>query len=383
MRGRLARPKSLRQENADSAIIEVKTVTWSKDSHGLFDYENPEYEMSKFKFLHPAIFYRHNNEIKMCAKAERPSSFSQGNGVLSISQDPSSPQNFFIDVPGDFGGQRGPLSQYLIVRSLKSRDNKTQRGLPLCPGQVVKLGRVEYRVLEVCSRAGEASQAVQYSLYQQDSVFDVASQNQRADGKEPLCRFCYSDCLGDVPAVDNLMLYMCDCKGSAGGIHFACLRTWINYKIVSKNQFMNITSYKWKKLECDICKRPYPRKIAFDGEVYEFLAVQKPAKPYIIIEKLVPEVNFSSDISIISLEDQQEVKLGRGHLCDLRVSDISVSRFHAYIRFMEGNFVLFDNNSKFGSLVLLDKSYPISAEKAAVQIGRTVFTFVLKQGSET
>ena len=41
--------------------------------------------------------------------------------------------------------------------------------------------------------------------------------------------------------------------------------------------------------------------------------------------------------------------MGRGHYCELRVSDISVSRFHAYIKNINYKFYIFDNNSKFGT----------------------------------
>lgn len=60
------------------------------------------------------------------------------------------------------------------------------------------------------------------------------------------------------------------------------------------------------------------------------------------------------------------VKFGRGHNCDIRNADISISRFHAYIKYVDGNFVIFDNNSKFGTLVRLNSPYPISEEKVAI-----------------
>ena len=40
-----------------------------------------------------------------------------------------------------------------------------------------------------------------------------------------------------------------------------------------------------------------------------------------------------------------------------------------------------DNNSKFGTLILLRNSYKIERKKIALQIGRTVMTFALKQTS--
>lgn len=49
--------------------------------------------------------------------------------------------------------------------------------------------------------------------------------------------------------------------------------------------------------------------------------------------------------------DESNVKLGRGHNCDIRVADISVSRNHAEIFFEKNNFYIKDLGSKFGSLV--------------------------------
>lgn len=47
-------------------------------------------------------------------------------------------------------------------------------------------------------------------------------------------------------------------------------------------------------------------------------------------------------------------KLGRGHESDVRVSDISVSRCHAILKYdlNEQSYYLEDNLSKFGTLVL-------------------------------
>ena len=52
--------------------------------------------------------------------------------------------------------------------------------------------------------------------------------------------------------------------------------------------------------------------------------------------------------------DKKMFKLGRGHESDVRVSDISVSRCHALVKYNDqnGRFYLEDNLSKFGTLVL-------------------------------
>lgn len=360
--------------------VEIKTVTWSKDSHGLFDYENSNYDMRKFTLTSSCFFFRGGTEIKMAQKDQVPApETSETEFLLSLTQDSQASDRYKIDVPGDFPVSVSAVpAQYLIVRSLKCSDGKSQRGYPLHAGCIIKLGRIEYRVLEVCTHAGGPSDSINYTLYQNESIFDIDTQNQAPPNGEHLCRICYSDNLPNLSDIDNVMLYMCNCRGSTGGVHYYCLKTWINYRIINRNQYNNILTYQWKRLECDICLKPYPRRVSYGGKVHEFLAVQKPTQPHVVIEKLMPDLNYSSNISIIALEDKQEMKIGRQHTCDLRISDISVSRVHAFLRFNDHKFSLFDNDSKFGTLILLDRDYPVRAEKAAIQIGRTVFTFVVK-----
>ena len=66
----------------------------------------------------------------------------------------------------------------------------------------------------------------------------------------------------------------------------------------------------------------------------------------------------------------------------MRISDISVSRFHALIRYEGDHFVLEDNVSKFGTLVLVKDRMPIEGGSSkAVQIGRTVVSFSIKSNA--
>lgn len=45
------------------------------------------------------------------------------------------------------------------------------------------------------------------------------------------------------------------------------------------------------------------------------------------------------------------IKLGRGHECEIRITDISVSRNHGLIKNQPDGFYIYDNKSKFGTLV--------------------------------
>jgi pSer/pThr/pTyr-binding forkhead associated (FHA) protein len=72
-------------------------------------------------------------------------------------------------------------------------------------------------------------------------------------------------------------------------------------------------------------------------------------------------------------------KLGRGHEADLRINDISVSRCHSFIKFKHNKFLLEDNMSKFGTLVLVKDKVPIVPNyNKAMQVGRTVVNFSIK-----
>ena len=118
-------------------------------------------------------------------------------------------------------------------------------------------------------------------------------------------------------------------------------------------------------MTCEICLKPLPRKIKFNNFVYELITIEKPECPYIILEKISDDNNHPT-LSIIVPEKGQTMKLGRGHQCDLRISDISVSRIHAHLKFEDGKFLIYDNDSKFGTLILLTDKYPVKVDKAAV-----------------
>lgn len=57
---------------------------------------------------------------------------------------------------------------------------------------------------------------------------------------------------------------------------------------------------------------------------------------------------------IIQSTPPEGIKLGRGHECEIRITDISVSRKHAMIKNISQEYLIFDNESKFGTLVRED-----------------------------
>jgi len=71
----------------------------------------------------------------------------------------------------------------------------------------------------------------------------------------------------------------------------------------------------------------------------ELLPIVRPDGPYILLERVFydksKESGESSKMMILlgMHGETNQIKLGRGHECDLRENDISVSRLHAYIKY--------------------------------------------------
>jgi len=77
--------------------------------------------------------------------------------------------------------------------------------------------------------------------------------------------------------------------------------------------------------------------------------VERLPLPYIILEQITRQQNLAKSLTLIHSANQKPIHIGRGHNCEIRCQDISVSRNHACIVFEDG-WSIFDLNSKFGTL---------------------------------
>lgn len=81
---------------------------------------------------------------------------------------------------------------------------------------------------------------------------------------------------------------------------------------------------------------------------------------------------------VLPQEEKKVFKLGRGHEADIRISDISVSRFHAQLRCTSDGYYIEDNNSKFGTLAMIPHVKITPNTTRAVQVGRTIINLSVK-----
>jgi hypothetical protein len=135
--------------------------------------------------------------------------------------------------------------------------------------------------------------------------------------------------------------------------------------------------------------KPYPYIFEYKGKRWFLHTPYRPdddfQTPYIILESLKNNRNSARVVhTLTSTYQQSEYNLGRGHEADVRViNDISVSRKHMNISYKNGNFVLTDLKSKFGTLVLVKGDLSIkSNEQKAIQVGRSVMNFAQKEESD-
>jgi len=63
------------------------------------------------------------------------------------------------------------------------------------------------------------------------------------------------------------------------------------------------------------------------------------------------DMSYIENSFTVSFNKKSSIFLGRGHDCDIKIQDISVSRHHAVIGFKDGRFFIEDRKSKFGTLI--------------------------------
>jgi len=364
-----------------SSCVEIKTVTWSKDSHGLFDYESKNVQLSKTKIDSSSNVFKGDHEIIIKGSDELPpnkvDSDEQADHLFSIQTGVEGTDKYFLKPARIQNLDENPQKNaFLIVRSLKD-DEGVQKGYNLELGEVVRLGRIEYRVLEFQDHLGQV-QSLLTNDPPRNCPFNllVKDCNNTSEGKRQ-CRIC----LLDEEDTEELLVNPCSCKGTSEYMHIKCLQDWISSKVKKKvNQ--SASCVYWKKLNCEICKVPLPDLVEVDGQRMPMVPITRTEAPYILLERVFYDktkdnhtTNSKTMIVLTIQKDAENIKMGRGHDCDVRENDISVSRLHAYIRYQEGKFTITDNNSKFGTLILLRKDHEIGKRKVAIQTGRTVITF--------
>ena len=196
----------------------------------------------------------------------------------------------------------------------------------------------------------------------------------KSDTKNKVCRICYME--EDLDDPINPLLQPCICSGSMKYIHYTCLKHWINNKCyvqIEKNDDCAI--YMIKPVECELCKTKLPDFIRKKGILFPILELKPDFKNYLILESLTLDKNKNRFNYVVSLDQNKKICVGRGHESNVVFSDISVSRTHCIFTLEGKNVFIQDNDSTFGTLVLIQSPKIKLVENLPlyIQIGRTFF----------
>lgn len=361
--------------------VVVKATTWHRDSHGLYDYEQKT-NLSKDSFTlnSPMKFLR--SESCQVVAVDEYSSEQEGKRLCSLNYtDGKANTGAFSLLPAEQAADGTALPKdkfekmFLVVKSL--RQSGGVLGYRLCEGDVLRVGRAKFRVMELNgeqSSAPPGSQGPQSPVANEEEEEEGSEEEEENTGAAP-CRVC----LSDQTSTDNPMLAPCNCAGTMRLIHLNCLQHWLRSRLTTKAS-ANVVSFSWKTLDCELCKKSFPSRVTIQGKVIDLMAIPKPESRYFILEGLSKDRNSSKSLHIVSMNNKLELKMGRGHESEIRISDISASRWHASVRLIGGRFYITDENSKFGTLVQVKRPLPLDLlEEVAVQVGRTVLGLTLKR----
>ncbi|OMJ90638.1 hypothetical protein SteCoe_6913 [Stentor coeruleus] len=375
--------------------LKIKALTWSRESSGLFDYEKPNYTQSSFKLTESSYLlrtqekvYSHPNDLN--------STLTENSHILAILI--KSTKNFYLSPFKSLSDKSITVEKpWLVVKGLKEHEYK------LSEGDVIRLGKVKIKIKEIevlrktehknflvhskkLCNGGLGSHFLPKTERTSFIKMDYITRSEdeyshqktvKISDREELCeqRSCRI-CLSDDSNVLNPLISPCYCTGTMGLVHIDCLQHWLKSKITF-NSTHNIKVYKWKSLECELCKFKYPSQVFINDKSIDIISIDKPQGPYIIIETLTEGFNV---MSVVSFENNHVMKIGRGHDTGIRLSDISVSRVHAQISLKSNGFFLEDNNSKFGTLVKIHKEISLDTDyKLQIQCGRTLLKLTPKK----
>ena len=115
------------------------------------------------------------------------------------------------------------------------------------------------------------------------------------------------------------------------------------------------------------------------GNRYDIVEVERIiVGDFLLLENANKEKGITRTIFLVTPNKEKNTfRLGRGHESDIRITDISVSRFHAHLKCTKKGFIIEDNNSKFGTLLLEPNPIKLEPEvKRVVQVGRTIMQII-------
>ena len=389
------------------SLLHIATRTWIKDSNGLFDYESKKTKNLK-AFIGESISitrkgYDLNSAKNNPLQKNEETLFTVIKSKDSIYKIENKIHNQIELTEKNFTHLNNKI--WFIINNDHNLNNQISpnhfhninKDYYITKNDIIKLGRVKYIVSEVnmydnaneekvenLNIIGEGKNYINELnskiespfelIYKAKCLNDESDENKKSEEKQ-LCKICYSE---EIDSINNPMVHLCNCKGGLNYAHFGCIKQWMKTKLIKlENNKNTVKSYYIQCFNCEICKTPYPFRFRINNsnKIFDLIDIERPMNTnYIILESLnqIKENCNVKSIHVISLINNDDIYIGRGHDCDVRIKDISVSRYHCKLICDINNktILIKDLKSKFGTLALIKTPFEIK-DPIQLQIGRT------------
>ena len=382
--------------NSENDKLKIFSKTWTKDSYELIDFYSKDLFENNIETKSSGFIYREKNEVEF-SDLEKDNSEklleierSQKGYVLHLN-------DYEIDNENNI---TTPNSTWFLMRKEFLEEKMNEYNLK--EGDILKIGRISIRIKMIkFSKSSNNNKNTENNNNNNNiSINTDFSQNLKEIRHEHLnlkknlennetdtksenraCRICYIEEESD----DNPLVQPCICSGSMKYIHLNCLKTWINTSVnikLESTEYCNV--YTYKPAECELCKTKFPDFVRHKNKLYEVLDFYNDFSSFLIFECLTADKTQNKYIYVVNLDiPSNRINIGRGHSSNIILNDISVSRLHCFLNINKKAKKIFisDNNSKFGTLVLVqNKSIILSLELILfLQIGRTYLQLLLKR----
>jgi|JI9StandDraft_1071089.scaffolds.fasta_scaffold257929_1 hypothetical protein len=247
---------------SDKTFLYVEGKTWTRDSHGLFDYESHGVKENILLIKDNTNIIRRKHEIKEKKEIEENSTDEYMCKVINENNKFSLHTNLERNMhPSEKNINDLQNKIWYIIKQEPNSNNQNQNPniqnenehFDLELNDVIKLGRVKYVITDLHMNG---------QLHNIEEVTNVSIFNLIMDyktsilDKEIVCKYCLCHECGD----DSPLLRLCVCSDSMS-VHYSCVKRWISTNLtVKNNDKKTVISYNMKNFNCDICKTPYPRK---------------------------------------------------------------------------------------------------------------------------
>ena len=391
----------------------LNTETWSKEVCDLIDYDNDKLITNTLNIKSTSYIYRKVNEV-----IDSQEKINKSDHELLFKIRMSFGKKKYLEIIrnkyelDENDNLVNPNPCFFILKPSKI-DIKMNR-YKLSPGEVVKIGRITMRIRDIkfkdkytspnntinekdqktseknkngrkkedenkkMTRLETSEGKLTKNLYNGEKEKKVIKKKTQKDifskleKMKRVCRICYLE----EDEEENPLVQPCICTGSVKFIHLTCLRKWVSTRSCVKiDTSPDCSIFLIKPVECELCKKKFPDFIKYENRLLPVIDFSQEFDNYLTLESLTLDRQNNKFIYAISLDKERKIKIGRGHEARVLLSDISVSRVHCIMTVEKGKVFIEDNDSKFGTLILVQTpSIKISENLPLyIQVGRTYF----------